>query len=314
MHNKLLLVAIRIGAMVGALLTAAVKMLANTTFWGLTRRAWGSRTDTMPAHRAVVLIHYNSPYALRTVLVLLGGLVLALLSLAPAASARNGTHNWVWNQLNFHNASSELTVYSNPLEIYGWGTNVGWINFNPTNGGVRLYSDHMEGYAWGENIGWIRLGTCTGGSPCTHANTSASNYGINHDGAGNLSGYAWGTNIGWINFNPAHGGVRVDLATGSFSGYAWGENIGWIRFQSSGPVNTHTILVSADPPAGGTVSGGGTVSHGTTATVTATANAGYAFVHWAEGGTPVSTSATYSFAATADRTLVATFTPIGPTL
>ncbi|MFZ4850043.1 MAG: hypothetical protein ACOYL7_13010, partial [Caldilinea sp.] len=222
MHNKFLLVAIRIGAMVGALWTAPVKTLANTTRWGLTRR--GSLTDKLPAHRAVVLIRYNSPCALRTVLVLLGGLVLALLSLAPAASARNGIHNWL-NQLNFHNTSSELAVYSNPLESYGWGTNIGWIHFNPAHGGVRLYPDHMEGYAWGENIGWIRLGTCTGGSPCTHANTSASNYGINHDGAGNLSGYAWGTNIGWIHFNPAHGGVRVDLATGSFSGYAWGETI-----------------------------------------------------------------------------------------
>lgn len=307
MHNKLLLIAIRIGAVASALLTAAVRMLAGTTFWGLTRRAWSSLTDKMPAHGAVVLIHDNSPYALQTVLVLLGGPVLVLLSLAPAASARNGTHHWVWNKLNFHNASSELTVYSNPPERYAWGTNVGWINFNPTNGGVRLYSDHMEGYAWGENIGWIRLGTCTGGSPCTHANTSANNYGINHDGAGNLSGYAWGTTIGWINFNPAHGGVRVDLATGSFSGYAWGENIGWIRFQSSRPANTHTILVSADPPASGTVSGSGTVNHGTTATVTATANTGYTFVHWTEGGTPVSASATYSFTATADRTLVATF-------
>jgi len=117
---------------------------------------------------------------------------------------------------------------------YAWGTNVGWINFNPTGGGATVYSDHLEGYAWGENIGWIRLGTCSG-SPCTHANTTATNYGVNNDGVGNLSGYAWGTNVGWINFNPTGGGVTIDPVTGDFDGYAWGENVGWIHFQNTSP-------------------------------------------------------------------------------
>ena len=112
---------------------------------------------------------------------------------------------------------------------WAWGTNVGWLNFAPDNGGVTVYPDHLEGMAWAENVGWIRLGTCTGGSPCTHANTAAGNYGVNKDGAGALSGYAWATNVGWINFNPTDGGVTIDPVTGQFSGYAWGENIGWIR-------------------------------------------------------------------------------------
>jgi hypothetical protein len=125
---------------------------------------------------------------------------------------------------------------------WAWGTNVGWINFDPTHGGVSVYSDHLEGYAWGENIGWIRLGTCTGGGPCTYANTSATNYGVNNDGGGNLSGYAWSTDTGWINFDPeGDERVTIDPLTGDFDGYAWGENIGWIHFQNADPaykVNT----------------------------------------------------------------------------
>ena len=122
-----------------------------------------------------------------------------------------------------------------PTDRWAWGTNVGWINFNPAGGDVTVYSDHLEGYAWGENVGWIRLGTCIGGSPCTHANTSSTDYGVNRSG-NQLSGYAWGANVGWINFAPNNVGVTIDPVTGWFDGYAWGENIGWIRFRGgTGP-------------------------------------------------------------------------------
>lgn len=133
---------------------------------------------------------------------------------------------------------------------WAWGSNVGWINFNPTDGGVTVYADHLEGYAWAENIGWMRLGTCTGGSPCTHANTAAANYGVNNDGSGNLSGYAWGSNVGWINFNPTHSQVKIDPATGAFDGYAWAENVGWIHFSHSG-ANAYGLLTTWRGSSGG---------------------------------------------------------------
>ncbi len=69
----------------------------------------------------------------------------------------------------------------------------------------------------------------------------------------------------------------------------------------------YTVGLSAAPPAGGSVAGGGTVTHGATVTATATANPGYVFVEWSEGGIPVSTSAEYTFTATGDRALTATF-------
>ncbi len=68
------------------------------------------------------------------------------------------------------------------------------------------------------------------------------------------------------------------------------------------------IATSANPPAGGSTSGGGSYVPGTTATVTATPNSGYQFVNWTENGAPVSTSASYSFTVTTSRTLVANFT------
>jgi hypothetical protein len=126
---------------------------------------------------------------------------------------------------------------------WAWGTNVGWVNFNPTDGGgVTVYDDHLEGYVWAENIGWIKLGTCSG-SPCIHANSSSTNYGVNNDGSGNLSGYAWSTNAGWINFNPSHNQVTIDPATSEFDGYAWAENVGWIHFSNSG-ANAYGVLTS----------------------------------------------------------------------
>jgi len=73
---------------------------------------------------------------------------------------------------------------------------------------------------------------------------------------------------------------------------------------------TCTITARASPGAGGTVSGGGTYNSGLNVTVIATANPGYAFLNWTENGSPVSTAPSYSFVASADRTLVANFTPV----
>ncbi len=69
----------------------------------------------------------------------------------------------------------------------------------------------------------------------------------------------------------------------------------------------HLIRVSAEPANGGSAIGGGVYEHGVSATVDATANPGYAFLHWTENADLVSPSPTYSFTSEADRTLVAIF-------
>ena len=74
-----------------------------------------------------------------------------------------------------------------------------------------------------------------------------------------------------------------------------------------GTASEYTINVSANPTAGGTVTGGGTFPTGSTRTVTATANTGYTFQNWTENGTVVSTNASYTFTLNSNRNLVANF-------
>ena len=75
-------------------------------------------------------------------------------------------------------------------------------------------------------------------------------------------------------------------------------------------INTYTISASANPANGGTVSGGGDYNHGQSVTLKATPAEGYSFVGWKEGNSTVSSSTTYTFTASKDRTLVAEFEAI----
>ncbi len=68
--------------------------------------------------------------------------------------------------------------------------------------------------------------------------------------------------------------------------------------------NVVTVTVTAD---GGTVTGAGSYIKGNSVTVIATPIRGFAFTGWQEGETTVSTDATYTFVADADKELVAKF-------
>jgi hypothetical protein len=74
------------------------------------------------------------------------------------------------------------------------------------------------------------------------------------------------------------------------------------------PVGQNCIInTSLNASDRGNVTGAGTYTSGQTVTLKATANSGYFFRDWTEFGDEVSTSATYSFTATGNRTLVANF-------
>jgi hypothetical protein len=75
-------------------------------------------------------------------------------------------------------------------------------------------------------------------------------------------------------------------------------------------VPQRNIVTSAAPVAGGTTGGGGLKDNGSSVTVVATPSAGYTFTNWTEGGTIVSAASSYTFTASADRTLTANFTAI----
>ena len=117
-----------------------------------------------------------------------------------------------------------------PANPYAYGANMGWINAEAdTVNGAVIGQAFCSGYLWGANVGWIDLGDGSPANGMAYANNSASDYGINHDGLGNLSGYAYGANMGWINFEQGQGKPTVDLLTGALSGYGWGANVGWIN-------------------------------------------------------------------------------------
>jgi uncharacterized repeat protein (TIGR02543 family) len=72
----------------------------------------------------------------------------------------------------------------------------------------------------------------------------------------------------------------------------------------------YDLTASASPASGGTVSGGGMFAAGSTNTVTATANSGYAFINWTQGGIVAGTSSNYTAILNGEDTLVANFLPV----
>ncbi len=80
---------------------------------------------------------------------------------------------------------------------------------------------------------------------------------------------------------------------------------------ASAPV-TSTISSGVAPVGAGTLGGAGTYVDGSICTLTATANAGWAFANWTENGAEVSTSTSYAFTVAGSRVLTANFTPALP--
>jgi hypothetical protein len=140
----------------------------------------------------------------------------------------------------------------NPAHRYAYGANAGWIDARAdTTNGAALGQSYCAGYLWSGNVGWIGLGN--GPTNGWHySNASATDWGVNHDGAGLLTGYAYGANIGWLTFEQTYGEPRIDLLTGNLSGYAWGANVGWISLANSQAfVRTDTLGAGPDTDADG---------------------------------------------------------------
>ena len=129
-------------------------------------------------------------------------------------------------------AAFAATTINDPNQ-HAYGTNIGWINARGDGAnGASIGQAYCTGFVWSANCGWI----CLGNGPTNgwrYSNASAADWGVNHDGLGNLTGYAYGANIGWIAFEQIQGLPRIDLRTGNFSGLAWGANVGWIGFSNA---------------------------------------------------------------------------------
>ena len=116
---------------------------------------------------------------------------------------------------------------------YAYGANLGWVDWrgDTTNGAV-MGEYVCSGYLYSANVGWINLGSGSPANGISYQNNSATDFGVNNDGAGNLSGYAYGANIGWIAFET-NGAPQINLKTGAFSGSVYSANCGWISLSNS---------------------------------------------------------------------------------
>lgn len=121
----------------------------------------------------------------------------------------------------------------NSTSKYSYGANIGWINWQGDTANGAVIGDYVcSGYIYSANVGWINLGSGAPTNGIRYQNLSANDFGVNHDGAGNLRGYAYGANIGWINFET-NGNAKVNLKTGVLSGSVYSANCGWISLSNA---------------------------------------------------------------------------------
>jgi hypothetical protein len=144
-------------------------------------------------------------------------------------------------------ASARAATTINASNKFSYGANFGWMDWRgDTNNGAVIGQYVCSGYIYAANVGWIHLGSGAPTNGVQYQNLAASDFGVNHDGLGNLRGYAYGANIGWINFET-NGAPKVDLVNGKLSGSVYSANCGWISLSNAvAQVKTDTIAPGLD--------------------------------------------------------------------
>lgn len=150
--------------------------------------------------------------------------------------------------LLFFAANSFAATTIDPAHNDAYAGNVGWVNFSGDSAhGAVIGQAFCSGYIYSANCGWISLGDGSPDDGQAYGNDSATDWGVNHDGLGNLTGYAYGANIGWINFEQTFGQPQVSLTSGYLSGYIWSANVGWIRLRPSKADYVRTLTIASGP-------------------------------------------------------------------
>ncbi len=150
--------------------------------------------------------------------------------------------------LSAHVCAAQSTI--DLTNKWAWAASASWVNcrVDATNGAV-IGQSVCSGYLYNPNTGWIHLGTGSPTNGVSYGNAATNDYGVNHDGAGNLRGYAWSESVGWIVFEDS-GAPSVDLQTGVMNGLAWGEAVGWLNF-SNLQVYVQTMRLDPGPDSDG---------------------------------------------------------------
>ena len=145
-------------------------------------------------------------------------------------------------------ARAQSTI--DPTNRFAHGANVGWMNWRADAPSGTVIGEYVcSGFIYAANIGWVNLGAGHPANGIRYQNDSAVDFGVNHDGLGNLRGRAYSANAGWLSFENS-GAPKVDLLTGRLSGFIYGANIGWISLSNA------VAFVQTDAIAPGTDSDG----------------------------------------------------------
>jgi hypothetical protein len=201
------------------------------------------------------------------------------------------------------NGGANVTVVATP--------NAGYAFTNWTEGGLVVSSSATFTFAAASDrdlVANFALGTSytitTASAPVAGGSTTG---GASYASGSSVTVIAT-PNAGYNFVNWTESGTQVS-ANASYTFNATANRTLVANFAVIGGT-TRTISTVASPLLGGTTSGGGVVADGSSVTVVATANPGYEFNKWKQGGTNVSSSASYTFTATADRTLTASFNKV----
>ncbi len=129
--------------------------------------------------------------------------------------------------------ASAFATSINATNRFAYGANFGWLDWRgDTNHGAVIGEYVCSGYLYAANVGWIHLGSGNPSDGIRYQNLTTNDFGVNHDGQGNLRGFAYGANIGWINFENL-GAPKVNLKDGTFSGHVYSANCGWISLSNA---------------------------------------------------------------------------------
>jgi hypothetical protein len=201
-----------------------------------------------------------------------------------------------------HNPTTSSSHASNGTGTGSYTVNMSGLSLGTTYY-VRAYAINSQGTAYGSEVNFT-----TSEIPSYTIAISA-----NPSNGGTVSGsgtYQQGqsctvtasANTGYTFLRWTENGSQVST-NANYTFTVSGNRTLVAQFQAQ----SYTISVSANPSNGGTVSGGGSYNYGQSCTVTASANSGYEFTNWTEGGSVVSNNASYSFTVSGNISLVANF-------
>lgn len=213
--------------------------------------------------------------------------------------------NTIYHHLNMGWSGSSDAWYALPL-IQGSGYSFSIINkciYNVFPSGTgEILSGRVTDNASRAISGATVTAKRTGGSTLTTTTGSNGIYAF----AKIPSSSTYTVTVSAAGYNFTSRSATVGKSTdGGASGNAWGVDFTATAFA--------TITTTASPPAGGWITGAGTYAYGTAVTLLALPNDGYNFANWTEGSMVVSSLSSYTFTASAGRSLVANFqvTPWG---